>query len=305
MSARALEQRILDFVHDADTAGFGDLALALFAQQFESLSGYRKHCETLGVAPAAISDWREIPAVDAGTMPRAEPLESSPSRGFRHALLRAALADLLGAAPLWLVIDDGSAAEGNAAPLIDMLAGEAPQGSFSSSGQRLDAKLLRSWLGARQRDRRPALIIAAPSGYLSLTQLLERRSLKFRLPPGSAAFGMVPIATVTDTGTVTDVGDVGDASSWSASLAECLGLYPEACRRVICGPASSTPLVEVAERPSGSFRLPHWVRARVLDSARLAILDLASLAAPAHRIERVTARVDTDSGGDRQTLVLG
>lgn len=277
MASGALEQRILDFVRDADTGDFGELALALFERQFESLPSYREHCEALGVAPTSVANWREIPGVDRSESGAFESSEPAEPGEFPSALVRVALPELFSPGTVWL--------------LIDTLEGEAPKDSFVSRGQRLDIKQLRSWLGARQRDRRPVQIVAAVAGYANLIELLERRGLKFRLPPGSVAFCMTPIETAA-------------TASWDASLAERLGVNPEAYRRVIRGQASSTPLLEDAEGPSGSFRLPHWVRVTSSDSDPLAILDLASIGTPAHRIEQVTARVFGDGDGYSHTFVL-
>ncbi len=296
MSARALEQRILNFVRDASFDNFGDLALALFEQQFKNLPGYRAYCDALGVTPAAVADWREIPPIAAGELDQplrpepAEPAGHSEPEEFRSTLVRATLPDLFSPDPVWLVIDAGSAA--GVQTVVDILASKAPQGSFIARHQRLDAKRLRSWLGARQRERRSVQIVATAAGYRTLIELLERRGLKFRLPPGSTAFCLAPITAVA-------------ASSWNAALAEHLGVDPGACRRVICGRESSTPLLELTDDSSGSFRIPHWVRVTSSGSQRIAILDLAALDAPVRRIEAVAARVDGDSGdGDNHTLRL-
>jgi len=40
---------------------FGDLALALFARQYERCAPYRRFCDARGRRPDSVSDWREIP----------------------------------------------------------------------------------------------------------------------------------------------------------------------------------------------------------------------------------------------------
>jgi hypothetical protein len=295
MVPEALEQRILDFVRNADTDDFGELALALFEQQFENLTSYRRRCAALGSTPSSITDWREIPRVDAresdeyGNSEAGAPPEPTRRAEFQRALVRAALVEICIPGPVWLVIDTRSTA--NADPVIDALAGEAPTDSLISRGQRLDAKQLRSWLGARQRDRRPVQILTAAAGYASLIELLERRGLKFRLPPGSKALCLTPIRTAA-------------IAFWNDALGPHLGLGPEARRRVLCGQASSTPLLEQTGGPGGSFRLPHWVRVTSRGSGSLAILDLALVDTPAHRIEPVAARVLGEGEGSGGTLVL-
>ena len=307
MVLSVLERRIVDFARDATTGDFGELALAVFAYQFERLPAYRRHCEMLGVVPATASDWRAIPPVETRAGSEFGATQVSEPSAFQRALLRVAVPDLFAADRLWLMIQ---ATGSGTLPLIDALAHEAPSGSFLSHGKRLDAKGLRSWLGTRQRDRRPVALVATPAGCLSLVQLLERRCLKFRLPPGSAAIRLA---------TIENAADVSADAEWHAPLAEVLGLPTEGCRQMICGPAFSTALLEAPNGPHGVFRLPHWVRATSVDSTHIAILDLAALAGPAgpaepaelvqietpaHRIERVAVRVDSDRSGNGQNLVL-
>jgi hypothetical protein len=47
----------------ADDSAFNGLALRLFRLQFESVSAYRRLCESLGRVPGRIAHWTEIPAV--------------------------------------------------------------------------------------------------------------------------------------------------------------------------------------------------------------------------------------------------
>ena len=57
--------RVLDFIHDVRSGDFEQLALAVFAHQFESVSAYRRVCEQRGRTPATVQDWRDIPPVPA------------------------------------------------------------------------------------------------------------------------------------------------------------------------------------------------------------------------------------------------
>ena len=40
---------------------FGEMALRIFARQYERCQPYRRFCDARGKAPAAVADWREIP----------------------------------------------------------------------------------------------------------------------------------------------------------------------------------------------------------------------------------------------------
>ena len=49
----------------ADERAFDDLALRVFAYQYEALAPYRSYCQRRGVLPSRIRTWSEIPAVPA------------------------------------------------------------------------------------------------------------------------------------------------------------------------------------------------------------------------------------------------
>jgi phenylacetate-coenzyme A ligase PaaK-like adenylate-forming protein len=51
---------------------FGDLALRLFALQFEHNPPYRRWCEARNATPAGVTDWRQIPAVPAASFKELE-----------------------------------------------------------------------------------------------------------------------------------------------------------------------------------------------------------------------------------------
>lgn len=69
--ARAeLDARVLAWTHEPewrdDEARFEELALALFAFQYERCAPYRRLCERRGRQPASVRSWREIPAAPTG-----------------------------------------------------------------------------------------------------------------------------------------------------------------------------------------------------------------------------------------------
>lgn len=49
-------------IHQGNEADFNELALALFEAQFATNPAYRAICETRGVTPEKVTDWRRIPA---------------------------------------------------------------------------------------------------------------------------------------------------------------------------------------------------------------------------------------------------
>jgi hypothetical protein len=57
-----LKSRLLDWMRGGD-GDFAEMALEVFAHQFEQNIPYRKYCDSLGKSPQNVSTWREIPAV--------------------------------------------------------------------------------------------------------------------------------------------------------------------------------------------------------------------------------------------------
>ncbi len=66
-----------------DEARFEQLALELFAFQFEHCEVFRRFCEGRGQTPSTIEGWRRIPAVPAGAFKEVE-LRSFPSEATTH-----------------------------------------------------------------------------------------------------------------------------------------------------------------------------------------------------------------------------
>jgi len=60
------EPGALDAAPEAGEARFAELALALFAWQFERCAPYRRFCEGRGATPASVGDWRDVPPVPTG-----------------------------------------------------------------------------------------------------------------------------------------------------------------------------------------------------------------------------------------------
>ncbi|MFQ5525856.1 MAG: hypothetical protein ACE5GX_06295 [Thermoanaerobaculia bacterium] len=267
----SLEQRILEFIRDAEAADFEQLALELFADQYERLDDYRSVCRAVGVAPSSIRDWREIPVGSAA------PGEAD---SWLRSVAALAVPELFRNGSSSLILST----ERDAAPLLSVLAESVGEGGFTASG-RLDGHAVRSWLATRQRDRRPVRIAASDSGLDGLLEFLDRRSLKFRLPPGSGCYRVGPAETV-------------GGADWSSALAEFLGLSPDGCRCLVCEPVV-TPLLEAAP-PATGFSLPHWVRPVGRGPGDVTLVDLAALRQPLHFGLPATAGIDAAG-----RLVLG
>jgi len=62
MREERLKERILSFILNGD-GSFDELAIELFAHQFERNAPYKRYCEQLGITPRNITNWRQIPSV--------------------------------------------------------------------------------------------------------------------------------------------------------------------------------------------------------------------------------------------------
>lgn len=288
---KEIERRIRGFLNDPAAGAFGDLALALFEEQYERLADYRSECDRAGVSPGSFRDWREIPAVAAAGVPQEGPLSRE--------LIEPALAFLFDTGPVSLIAGFEEAQSPAASSILEAAVETAPEGSFLSPRARPDSRALRSWLGARQRDRRPVRLIATEPGYRALIETLQRRSLKFRLPPGSRAHLLATLDELNASGRAgsVDSGAAGEPPDLAARAEEWLGLAPGDSPRLLVRPGA-TPLVESTLQPR-SFHLPHWVRGARGRSGRWTLLDLASLTVPAH----VHAPAGAELQDDRRLLL--
>jgi hypothetical protein len=58
-----IHQKVNSFIHSPEPAGFGALALEVFAHQFQSVPAYREYCRRAGRTPAGVATVDEIPMV--------------------------------------------------------------------------------------------------------------------------------------------------------------------------------------------------------------------------------------------------
>lgn len=63
-------ERIAGFLSDPASASFAELALAVFAFQYERVEPYRRLCDGRGVAPGGVADWRQVPPVPTSAFKR-------------------------------------------------------------------------------------------------------------------------------------------------------------------------------------------------------------------------------------------
>lgn len=63
MTTKDITQSVLDFIAQPDGQDFNELALAVFAYQFEHNPSYQRFCLTRDHTPATLTRWQDIPAV--------------------------------------------------------------------------------------------------------------------------------------------------------------------------------------------------------------------------------------------------
>lgn len=313
-----VEQRVANLIADPQHGSFEELALAAHAFQFERIAPYRRLCEERGALPGRLGDWREVPPVPAVAfktldLAAAPPVEVFRSSGttagpetrsvHRHPfpeLYRLAIDAsfpqfcLAGIGPggrvpmLSLVPSRAAAPDSSLAFMIDHVLGRwgSPESAVAFGPRGVEAAGARSWAGARQRDRRPALVLATSLALAQWLATLERQHLHFRLPAGSAVF---------DTGGFKGRGQEVSPGVLTAQVEERLGVPAERVVREY-GMTELTSQLYTRALDGGDrdlFVAPHWVRARVLDPATLAeapagragvvaIFDLANLGSAVH-----------------------
>lgn len=201
--------------HPNDDGEFNDLALRLFAYQFERNAPYRAFCERRGRTPAAVEHWREVPAVPIAGFKEAllacEPIEGAkefnssgttrPERKSRHFHPSLAVYDLNARLNFQAhVLPDGARLpmlvlfpppeqmpSSSLAYWLEMMARE-----FSSDGGRwfvgpsgLDGEALAEALGEAERAGQPVCVLAASFALVHFLDYCAGRGLRFALPAGS------------------------------------------------------------------------------------------------------------------------
>ncbi|HEX2254304.1 MAG TPA: hypothetical protein VHQ65_13615 [Thermoanaerobaculia bacterium] len=335
-----LAERITAFVRSGE-GDFEALALEAFAFQYERIAPLRRLCQARDVAPGSVSSWREIPPVPAaafrslgvgvaeagaagtetfrssgttqGEAARSTHVQAYPD--LYRATLDAALprfCPLVGTRPsmLALVPSREQAPDSSLAFMIDHVlhtwGGPGSTWAFGSRG--VDARAARSWLGARQRERRPAMVFATAFALADWLDSLDKMDLRFRLPAGSAVF---------ETGGYKGRRSAVEPEHQAARLQARLGIAPDAVLREY-GMTELTSQLYTRGLVGGDPRLyvaPPWVRVRVLDPESLAerpagepglvaILDLANLGSAVHLLTEDLGAMEPGGPGEPHGLRL-
>lgn len=317
--------RISRFIAAPAGDSFEDLALAAFAFQYQRVEPYRRLCAARGVEPATVSDWRQVPAVPtlafrSLALHAEAPLEVFRSSGttggeatrsvhhhpypdlYREAVEcsfpRFCLPQLRTPLPMLSLVPDRAQAPDSSlsfmvAHVLDRWGAADSCTAFAARG--IDVPRARSWLAARQREGRPAMVLATSFALAQLLEAQQRRFLHFRLAPGTVVF---------ETGGYKGRERELARAELLAAIETWLGVpssqvvreygMTELSSQCYTGNLLPGGADEAAEDAAGEvFLLPHWLRVRVLDPATLAerpagesgllaFFDLANLGSAAH-----------------------
>ncbi len=325
-ASSSIVDRVERFLCDPGGEDFEELALAAFEHQYQRLAAYRGLCESAGIAPGSISDWRQIPAIpvlafktlDLSTVPAVETFRSSGTTGSQRSVHRHPYPDLYRLAidrsfprycleseaerppMLALVPPRHQIADSSLGFMIDHVierfGGDGSRYAFGAGG--VDVEAASEWCRDRVEDGRPGLILATSFALAQWLESLAANGRAIELPPASRIF---------DTGGFK--GRVREVSrdQLLAELQERLGVPGHRVVREYGMTELTSQLYTEVLRGGDAdlFVGPPWLKARVLDPLTLreaaagepglvAIFDLANLGSAVHLLVEDVGIADGD-----------
>ncbi len=205
---------MLAFIADATRAQFDDLALQVFAHQFDSIPAYRRVCEQRNRTPDNVGDWRDIPPVPTLAFKELDLCCAPPERVFlttgtttaaqrrgRHALpdlrlYRAAAVtglkeflfpDVANMRLLSLIPSTSERPESSLAQMVSWAMDEfasAGSGVFADA-EHVDIDGFAAALRDSERDGAPACIFTTTGTLIRVFDYYRIHGWNFRLPHGS------------------------------------------------------------------------------------------------------------------------
>ncbi len=277
---------IAKYIGDPDSHEFDELARRAFAFQHQRSSRFREACRLRGVDPNSIDSWIDVPTVEAESRESA-----SRVAGDLSVLQRAALDSTWTTFCLDQLVQP---------PILSLLPNEVPEpdptqpcpnhdsrlayiaerwgGSDSLvaiEGQKINTRLARGFLAARQRDGEPILIAATPTTLDQLIESLQRLDLRFRM---SSASIVVELDDSNKTEEIPYRGELYD------SIETYLAIPSSRLVRGLGGEALATQLFTdvLTGGDTAVFVAPHWVRLSTGERGNLRVFDLANLEGALH-----------------------
>jgi hypothetical protein len=210
----ASHDAVLRFIDAPESARFEDLALDIFAHQFDLIPAYRRVCERRGRTPALVRDWRQIPPVPALAFKQLDLHCDTPERTFlttgttqggerrgRHCMpdLRLYRASAIGGLKSFLFPDTEQMRIRSLLPTAAM----RPESSLAQMGDwalevfgdsgstvhaaadRFDFDSLAEAVRQSERDGSPVCVMTTTGALIRFLDHCRDRSWAFRLPHGS------------------------------------------------------------------------------------------------------------------------
>ena len=322
MPTAALIERISRFIDSPDNGDFEQLALAAFSLQLNEIPAVRHLAASQGFESKQPANWRQIPLVPTLAF-KSQPLHletpikvfrSSGTRGAGQSVHHHAFPDLYRQVveqsfprhclpsgpppPMLSLIPTGiELPESSLSFMIDhVLDRFGREDSVTATGRRgVSIPTARSWVGGRQRDGVPGLILTTSIALLQLLENLEKSYLHFRLAPGTRLF-----ETGGYKGTQTTI----DPVEQLARVQKFLGI-PESSVVREFGMTELTSQAYATAQTNRRYAPPHWMRVRALDPETLdevtneavgllAFLDLGNVGSAVHVLTEDIGRVFPD-----------
>jgi len=269
-------------------AQFDELALRMFAHQYEHNAPFRRFCQGRGTTPRKVRGWRDIPAVPingfkeltlscqpadscervfmtSGTTrgdvkgrhfhPSLAVYDASMTRNFASRFMQGA--DKI---PMGILFPDESALPNSSlAHYLALAAREfgTADSRYFVSPQGMESAALYQTLAAAERSGEAYALLGASYSFVHVIDELQRAGRRFRLPPGSR---------VLDTGGYKGHSRELPMEDFYALLSATLGVPREHCINMYGMTELSTQFYDDGNAVVPSVKSgPHWIRSRVID----------------------------------------
>jgi hypothetical protein len=290
IASKEVVQELLAFIAQdgCSDAQFDELALRLFACQYENNAPFRRFCQGRGATPRKVRGWRDIPAVPingfkeltlscqpaascervfmtSGTTrgdvkgrhfhPTLAVYDDSMTRNFARRFMQGARKLRMGI----LFPDETAIPNSSLAHYLALAAREFGTGDsrYFVGPQGMDTAALYQTLAAVERSGEPYALLGASYSFVHVIDQLQQHGRRFRLPPGSR---------VLDTGGYKGHSRELPMEDFYALLSAALGVGREQCINMYGMTELSTQFYDSGNAVVPSVKSgPHWIRSRVID----------------------------------------
>lgn len=281
---------LLHFIErgDGSDAAFDDLALRLFAYQYEQSAPFRRFCQQRRRTPRTVRSWRDIPAVPinafkdltlscvppdaakrvfmtSGTTqggvrgksyhPTLEVYDASMRRNFASRFMRGVERMRTGI----LFPDPQAMPNSSLAHYLELARthfGTDKSCNFYPNGV-LDLTLAMAELSAAEASGEPYALLGASFSFVHLMDEMKRQGRQFALPPGSR---------LLDTGGFKGQSRELELDEFYDQLAEGFGVARTECINMYGMTELSTQFYDNGNATCPSVKSgPHWIRTRAVD----------------------------------------